>query len=472
MSLNRKLAHNTFWQFGGRIIGTLLAVVALSQLFRYLGPTAYGQFHIIVTIVQMAGIIADMGLYLIVLNDISRPDKNHHDIISQNFVIRCYLNLGYLVLMGFVALVAPYESAIRLGIFLMSFSNIFVWFSQLLHTIFQKKLKTHYVAFAEVFGRTALLLSTILMIYWQVSLLWLTLTVVIGNAANFFISWIFARGRVKLQWQIEWSYVKDVLHRTWPVAISIWFSLLYFKADTIILSFFKSNYEVGIYGMPYRILETLVTLPLVFMGLMMPLLSKAWGVKDHHLFREYLQKAFDGLSLIGVPLLFGALPLAKPIVLLFAGEQFADSAPLLQILMIGVLIMYIGALFGHTLITVECQKQMIKYYIGIAVLMLICYFILIPPYSYWAAAWLTNIGEFLVFIATFWLIKKKTGFVPLWGIFGKACFSGIIMAGVLYLVRDWTLFLTLPLGVVIYTIMMYLTGGLRKELVKDIIKIK
>lgn len=472
MSLNRKLAHNTLWQFGGRIVGTLLAVVALSQLFRYLGPTEYGRFHIIVTIVQMAGIIADMGLYLIVLNDISRPDSNHHQIISQNFVFRFYLNILYLIATALLVLVLPYESAIKLGIFLMSFSNIFIWFSQLINTFFQKRLRTHYVAIAEVIGRAALLIATVLMIHWQASLVLLTLTVVIGNLANFLVSWYFSRGHIKLRWEIDWSYIRNVLRRTWPVAVSIWFSLLYFKADTIILSFFKSDYVVGIYGMPYRILETLITLPLVFMGLMMPLLSTVWNAGNQVKFRGYMQKAFDGLSLMGIPLLAGTIPLAKPIVLLFAGEQFVESVPILQILMIGVLIMYIGALFGHAVITVGEQKKMIKYYVMIAALMLAGYLLLIPPYSYWAAAWLTNIGELLVLIATFLVIYKKTGFMPRSGVFVKSSISAIIMSGILYLVRDWTLFLTLPLGVAVYFGMMCLTGGLKREFIKEVLRFK
>lgn len=457
------------WQFGGRIIGTLLAVIALSQMLRFLGPEEYGKFHIIITFVQMAGIIADMGLYLIVLNDISHPKSNHHKIISQNFVFRFYLNIIYLVGMGVLALVVPYEGAIKLGIFLMSFSNIFVWFSQLLNTVFQKRLKTQYVAAAELGGRTVLLLSTLLLIHWNAGLVLLTLTVVIGNMVNFFLSWYFSRRYVKISWHIEWSYIRNVLQRTWPVAISIWFSLLYFKADTIILSFFKSKYEVGIYGMPYRILETLVTLPLVFMGLMMPLLSKAYNEKNVAKFREYFQKGFDVLSLMALPLLFGTLPLAKPIVLLFAGEQFIESVPLLRILMIGVLIMFLGALFGHTVITIGVQKKMIKYYIVIAVLMFTLYFILIPRYSYWAAAWLTVAGEMLVFWATFWVVYKKTRFLPKMQIFLKSAISAIIMTLILYPMRNWTLFLTLPIGVVTYIGLMCLTGGLRRELIREVL---
>jgi O-antigen/teichoic acid export membrane protein len=471
MSLNRKLAHNTLYQFAGKGVGTLLALVAATALFRYLGPVQYGKFHIILTFVQLAGIMADMGLYLIVLQDISHPPAGHRHIISQNFVFRFYLNLIYLAGMGLLALILSYEPVIKWGIFLMSFSNSFIWFGQILQTIFQKRLITQYIAFAEIGGRGALLISTLLMVYWKVPLLPLTLTVVIGNFTNFLISWYLSRGQLRLKWYIEKSYIMDVLRRTWPVAVSIWFSLLYFKADTIILSFFKSDYEVGIYGMPYRILETLITLPLLFMALLLPLCGKAYGQRNFAELKIYMQKGFDALSLMAVPLMFGALPLAKPIVLLLADDKFLPSAPLLQILMIGVAVIFIGALFGHAVISINKQRAMIKYYVVIAILMLALYFILIPVYSYWAAAWLTVAGEMLVFWATFWVVYKTTRFLPRMNVFLKSCLSAIIMAALLYPVRNLTLLFTLPFGAMIYVGVLYLTGGLKKELVREVFKL-
>src|SRR3989338_8732944 len=126
MSLNRKLAHNPFAQFIGKVAGTILALLATTQILRYLGPTEYGKFHIILTVVQLAGIIGDLGLYLIALNDLSRPDKDHNHVASQHLIFRFYLDAVYLGVMIMIALFVPYEPAIKWGIIVMSFSNIFI----------------------------------------------------------------------------------------------------------------------------------------------------------------------------------------------------------------------------------------------------------------------------------------------------------------------------------------------------------
>ena len=477
MSTTRTLAHNTLIQFIGKAVGTVLALFASTLLFRYLGPSEYGKFHIILTIVQLSGIIGDLGLYLIVLNDISHPKRESNHVLSQHFMFRMYLNAMYLLIMAAVALVAPYESAIRLGIFLMSFSNIFIWLSQIFQTVFQKHLVSSRSALSEIIGRGVLLLATILMMRFQVGLVPLTITVVAGNCAQFFLSWLLARKYIDFTWRVDASYIIGVLSRTWPVAVCIWFHLLYFKADSIILSWYVSDYEVGIYGMPYRIIETLVTLPLVFMGLLFPILNDAYGRGSKEAFRFHMQSGFDALAIMSAPLIFGTPVLAKSIVLLLGGSEFLPSAPVLSILMIGVYMMFIGSIFAHTVITVSSQKTMIKYYAILAAFMIVLNIALIPRYSYFAAAWLTALGEVVMFSAAFVVVWKKTHFVPRVSVLVKSIISAILMAGALYFIRpangvfhNASLFIALPLSLVLYGGILYAIGGVKKETVREVMR--
>src|SRR3989338_6564813 len=185
MSLNREIAHSAAIQFFGKITGTVIALVATTFLFRYLGPAEYGKFHIILTFVQLAGIIADMGLYLIVLNDISLPGQNIPHIIRQNFLLRTYLNAAYIAMTALMVLFIPCEPVIRSGILIMSLGNIFNWYTQIFQSLFQKNLTTHYSAIGEIVGRAALIIATVIMIYIKAPLTALALTVVIGNATAF-----------------------------------------------------------------------------------------------------------------------------------------------------------------------------------------------------------------------------------------------------------------------------------------------
>ena len=75
MSLVRKVAHNTFLQASGKIIGTALGVAAAFFLFRYLGDYKYGQYTTIMVYLQIFGILMDLGLFIVLIKKISQAEE-------------------------------------------------------------------------------------------------------------------------------------------------------------------------------------------------------------------------------------------------------------------------------------------------------------------------------------------------------------------------------------------------------------
>ena len=104
--------------------------------------------------------------------------------------------------------------------------------------------------------------------------------------------------------------------------------------------------------------------------------------------------------------------------------------------------------------------------------MLALYLIFIPLYSYWAAAILTVLSELLALGAVFFAVYKKTAFIPNVRVFSKSAVSAILMAGAIFFIKDWTIFAVIPLAGVLYGLILYYLGGVKKETVVEILKIK
>jgi len=497
-ALTRKFASNTLFQFAGKIGGAVIALLALVFITRYLGAAGYGRFHTALTFIQFSGVIFDLGIYLIVLQDLGiagnkiiKPgfEETWFDnswIISNIFTFRFCLNFFYLFLIFIFYFLLPYEPIVKLGILLLAVSNCLVWLNQIIITIFQKEFKTHLSAASELIGRLVFLSATLLFIYFKLPFLFIVLTVVLGFLFNFLSSWFLSRGLIKLKFVLDWAYLKTVLSRTWPVAISILFSLIYFKADSLILSFYRPAYEVGIYGVPYRILETLQQLPLLFMGLALPVLSQAYAVEtrqrfvstrfdnqnkhDQPLPRFYhlLQRSFDTLALMALPIVFGVLALSRPIILLIGGQEFLPSSLVLKILIIPTGFIFLSSLFSYAVIALKQQKAMLKFYFITAVLALSAYLVFIPKYSYWGAAFGTVLAEFLVLAFAVYSVKKHSGFFPKFKVFLKALLASAVMFGIIYPLRSYTLFLTFPLGAAVYFAVLFLVKGIDRGVVRKI----
>ena len=60
MSYTRKIAHNTIIQMIGKGVSTVIGVVVIGMLTRYLGEGGFGQYTTIMAFLQLFGVLVDM----------------------------------------------------------------------------------------------------------------------------------------------------------------------------------------------------------------------------------------------------------------------------------------------------------------------------------------------------------------------------------------------------------------------------
>jgi hypothetical protein len=71
-TLGRRVAVNTAAQVAGRVIILGLAAVSIAIVTRYLGPTLYGRYALALAYIGLFGVLADVGLFTIVVREISK----------------------------------------------------------------------------------------------------------------------------------------------------------------------------------------------------------------------------------------------------------------------------------------------------------------------------------------------------------------------------------------------------------------
>ncbi len=471
MSLTKKITFNTIIHTFGKFTGSAIGVVILGLLARYLGTEGFGYFTTIFAYLFFFSVIGDLGLYLITINELGREGVDQKKIYSNIFTIRFVSGLFLMILASSLIWFFPYPLLVKFGALIISISVFVMMLDQLIVALFQKEMKTKYAAVAEIVGKIIYLGLTILVIKFDAGFLAILWAVVIGLSIHFLINFSFARKLLAFKFAFDKEIWKNILKKSWPIATYMIFSMFYFKADTIILSLYYPAQTVGLYGAPYKILEVLIAFPAIFMGLVSPHLSRAFSQNNLKDFKRIFQKAFDGFSLIIWPMIFGMLALANPIINLIAGKEFIESVPILQILIIATGIIFLAHLSTFAVVAINKQKQMMKYYIFAAVSALVLYFIFIPKYSFYAAAVVTVIVEFFILIASWLMIKKTLKFKTNFTVCLKSLFASVVMFMILYLTNFGLLF-SVILGGLIYLIIIYLNGALKKELIEKFIKTK
>jgi O-antigen/teichoic acid export membrane protein len=472
MSVARALATNTAVQAAGKVVSTILGVIIVGLMTRLLGQEGFGMYSTANAFLQVFAILLDLGLNVLLVQMLGEHagDKQFEDkTVSAFFTLRLIMALVVLSIAPVIGLFLPYSPELKIALFAIWGSFFFTALNQVVIGVHQRHLKMHVVAIAEVTGRTVLLVGVLIGTVMHWGLVPIVLFVSLGGFANFAINALIASRFASFKWNVDIAFWKQSLKRAWPIGVSILFSLIYYKADTLILGFVRPQTEVGIYGAAYRVLDILVTFPFMYAGVLLPVIAKAWASGQKERFAHLIQRSFDAFCLVVFPIVFGAQLVATKGMILVAGNEFIESGDVLRILVIAVGVIYISTVFSHAIVALDKQRSMLPVYIATAVFTLAGYIILIPVYGMWAAAWLTVASEIAVMLGNVIITLRTVQMKLKWNIARNTLLSAIAMYAIAQPFAEMSLFFTIVIAIVVYVILTFATKTVTKEMLTDLL---
>lgn len=461
--MRKSIAFNVLVSSGARIAGSALAFISFAFIARALGQEGFGTYSTAMAFGYTASALADLGLYSVLIREVSRKGADEKRITSHIFFLRVLALVIVSVATFIFAQLLPQYShtlklAVGLGIIAFAFSSL----SQLLIAIFQKHFVLEKVAIAEVIGRSVQLAIVYFAFVSGMGLHPFLWAAIAGAFFIFLVEFLFSRALVPFGFGLDARYAKELFVTALPIGISLVFTLMYFRVDTILLSLMKPQADVGVYNVAYKVLEFAIFFPAVFAGIVMPLLSK-YAVSQREKFKDVFQKSFDIIVIFATPVLFGGFVLAPQIVTLAGGEEFSASAAPLRWLLVAVWFIFLGNLLGRAIIALDEQKKAAWIYFGGMVFNIAANLAVIHKYSYNGAAATTVFTELVITGLLLFLIVRKTGIALPLNVFLKAVFLSSVMAVFVYLFRSQSILWVLPSAAMLYAGLVYVFKIIDKE---------
>jgi len=447
MISSRSLASNFSIQLVGKALSVVIGLIVVAIITRSLGAEAFGEYTTAVTYLQMFGVVVDFGLTLTLIVMISEKGVDEDRVVGNFFGLRLVSGFLLFSLAPLSVLAFPWSSTIQQAVLVGALAYFFMGGATMLVGIFQKHENLWRAAVAELLNRAVLVILIGLAAYLSPGVVEMVAVSVVANAIWLIAMIKLAEPFVRVHPLFELSFWKHILSRSWPIAISIIFNLLYLKGDILFLAYFREQTEVGLYGVAYRIIDVMTVLPTMFMGLVLPSLVAAWSSGRKQDFRRHVARTFDLFMIAVIPVVIGAQLVSTDLTILIAGNEFAASGPVLALLIVALIGVFLGALWGHLVVALNKQRLMTWGYIFVAIIAIAGYLWLIPDYGMWGAVWVTLVSEAIIAFLTFLVVYKTSGALPNLMVTGKALLAG----GIMYLVR-------LPLSG-LHVILMVLIGG-------------
>ncbi len=463
MALTRRFAGNFFIQTLGRIFAVLVGLVSIGVLTRSLGTDRFGEYTTAMTFLQLFGVVVDFGLTLTLVVMISEKGADEKKIVGNFFSMRLLSGLLFFSLAPITVLAFPWSDTIKTGVAVGAVAYVLMAGATMLVGIFQKHQSMWRAALAELLNRIVLLGMIVTFASLHLGVVAMISASIVANGVWLFATIYLARPFVHIQPQFDLQVWKQALTKSWPIALSIIFNLLYLKGDILFLAYFRESSEVGLYGVAYKVIDVLTSIPVMFMGLLLPSLVADWTAGNVEAFRTHLSKSYDIFMIGVIPIIVGAQAVAEPLVTLIAGEDFVQSGRVLQLLILAVLGVFLGSLWGHAVVAINKQRAMIWGYAAVAVISIVGYILYIPPYGMWGAVWVTLVSEALIAVLTFLMVYRTSRALPRAGVTIKAIFSAILMYLVLVWVPQVNVLVHIALGATIYFFVLYALGGITRN---------
>lgn len=384
-----KISQQTFWQVLGKIVTSLSTFIVLGIVARNYGEEGTGIFTLALTYLAIFYLLSDFGFNAHILRRIKNHElriKNEwNKLLGARIIWSLFLVIMAVGLLPLWPFTTPeFSNSVLYGCLAIVGSAIFVT----CNLIFQSKLRYDLSSFASSIGTILSLLVFVYMASFKYPIPLMLLAHLFGWLVIALTALTLIKKTVHIISPIfDKQYMIDLFRDSWPIAATLALNVVYFRADSFMISYFRSNSEVGIYNVAYSVFQSALVLPTFIMNSYYPLMLKSLkGIK-------LVGFGLFGLALLGTTV---TIFLSSLIIKVLTGSGFLGSAQSLRILSLGFPAYFLSALLMWVLVTKGKYKLMLIIY-GLGLLInLTLNFIYIQKYSYIASSWITVISEYLI----------------------------------------------------------------------------
>ncbi len=484
--IKTNIIKSSFWNFICSTINRIGALVFTIILARFLMPTNYGIYVLILSTATLFYTFADLGINQTLIRFLSLAiKKNEKQIPSYyryllriKFILATTSSLLLLILSYPLAYYFFKNPILFFPLIIASF-YIFILSLDIFHSmIFYAIEKVKFLTTREILNQILRIFLALLVFYfvafsYQVIGIFLSLILVslfLMIYSIYYIHKISPRMFDKPEEKIDKKTIRRFVGFLTIASIS---AVFFSHIDSIMLGLFLTTDYVGYYGAAFSLVlgvMGIVSFPII------PLLPMFTKIKKSEI-ESAFNRAFKYLSLITIPAIFGLLALGKYLIQLLYGPSYLPATmPLYFLSFLIFPVVSIGIFLS--LFSAEGKPQIFAKLIVIScIINIILNFILIklflrisPEWAISGAAIATVISWFFYFIASLFSLKEEFNFSLSFSSIIKPLFSSIIMFGVLYFslkyINDMNILIgsgEIILGIITYSVVMILIKGIKKE---------
>ena len=346
-------------RLGGYVLGALATLVSSAVVIRHLGVIDTGHFLTVTALLSIVATVSDLGLTGYAVREYSTGPRAERRRFLRNLLgIRMVLALGGLSIAVLFGLVVGYPLVMVLGTIIAGFGMVFLVAQDGCAIPLQVGLRLGWVAGLQLALQVGVAIEAVLLALAGAGLLpffalqipvvipVLVATAVVGGHDSRLIPALETH-----QWRL-------MVGRILPYSAAVVLSVVYFQIAQVMTSLLSSPTQTGYFGVSFRVLLALTTLPSLLVSSALPLLARA-ARDDTERFNYATRRLVETMVLAGCGLALSLFLGAGFAIRVVAGPGYGNSVEVLRILAVALLGTYVIAARGYALLSLNRLRAML-----------------------------------------------------------------------------------------------------------------
>ncbi|MFA7653576.1 MAG: flippase [Candidatus Magasanikbacteria bacterium] len=458
------VAQNTSFLTIASVLQKAISFVYFTIIARLIGVENTGVYFFAIAFTSIFSVVADFGLASVLTRELAKDQGRSQSYINTILWSKIIFGLVAYALIAVAVNILNYPTILKDLVYL---SGITMFFDNL-HMVFYSVFRAHrnlvYEAIGLVGSQVLTLVIGTVALFGGGALYWLILAYTIPAIINAVYSGFFARRKFALRFSFYFdrAVFKLFFLMAVPFALAGIITRLYAYSDSLIMSKLLSARELGYWSVPYKITFAFQFIPMALSASIYPAFS-AFFLHSPHKISDLFAKSWRYLFTIVFPLVIGIIVLAKPTIHLLYTPSYNASVPVLQILVVGLVFIFLSFVTGAFLNATNRQSiQTALMAIALAI-NLASNIILIPRFGIIGAAISALISNLILWLSGYIIVQKiaRINSGEIIKYFLQTFIPAVVMGTVVYYLSARIYFIwTIPIGAVVYFILLFLTGGI------------
>jgi O-antigen/teichoic acid export membrane protein len=398
----RDILKQSGWLFGAQIFARGIGFFYTIYLARSLGVEGFGLFSAALAYFAIFSTLAEFGFNRFLVREIALDPKNISNLLYNIGFFRIVLTgLFYLI---FILPIWFFDAdKLRAGLVALSVIAVFpLALAETIDSVFVATRKLQFSSVAMVIVSVITTLTGVFLVSNDFGPWGPVLALILGQTVYLIVLFsILKSQQISILSKIKFGSLKKILLGSLPYGILGILGLLYFRIDTLILSYLKGNYDTGIYTAGFKFLEATNLIPIAVSLGVFPVMARLQNESISKLKKLYLKMSFL-MFLVGflITLIFiFILPFLITLVL----PEYVHTIDVLKILSLAIPFMFVHATAAQVVLSSEKYlKPLIVLSVFPLILNIILNFLFVPMYGFMAASWITVFSD--IFSTTILLI--------------------------------------------------------------------